>query len=144
MIAQDGEGRRIQAPELFGIAALQDRPQMKVHDIAPEEDKVRTLGIDQVDPAGELRPAVPIPQVQVARQDEGQGLVQRLLRGDGHPLAVLVPVVDPARHQDGGDEARHEHLGRPPARGDPPQMPRHVNQRGKESKDKDGETDSHN
>ena len=107
MIAQDGEGRRIQAPELFGIAALQDRPQMKVHDIPPEEDEVRTLGIDQVDPAGELRPAVPIPQVQVARQDEGQGLVQRLLRGDGHLLAVLVPVVDPARHKDGGDEARH-------------------------------------
>ena len=85
-VVEDGEGRRIQAPELFGTAALQDRPQMKVHDIAPEEDEVRLLRVDEVHPARELGLPVAVTHMEVAGKDHRQGLLHRLFRPDGQQV----------------------------------------------------------
>ena len=60
MIAEDGPYGGFQTAELGGIIAFQDGPDAPVHDVSADQDQVRMLGIDQVHPAGNLRPPVMI------------------------------------------------------------------------------------
>ena len=79
---------------------LPDGPQAAVHNVSGEEYQVRVFCIDEVHPARQFRPAVVIPRVQVAGQDNGKRLLQRLFRPNVNYFAVFVPVVESAVNQE--------------------------------------------
>ena len=105
VIAEDGPDGRLDAPEFLLVAAFRHRAQAPVDDVAANEHEVRFLRVDEVHPAGEFRPTVVVPDVQVAGQDERERLFQGLIRLQRQFLTVFVRVMDGAQRHDERHEA---------------------------------------
>ena len=107
VISQNRPYRSVQAAEFRRVIPFQDRPDAPVDDIPADEDQVRMLGVEEVHPPAQLRLPVVVAYMQITCKDNRKGFVQRLLRLDGHLLAILVPVMDASRHQDDRRQAKY-------------------------------------
>ena len=108
VVAQAGVNRRSDLSEHLRIVPLAGGADGPVEDVSGEEHEVRLLGIDAVDPTGQFGPAVVVAGMQVAGQDDGQGLFQRLFRPDLDDFTVFVPVMEVAVDEQRGDESGHQ------------------------------------
>lgn len=99
VVAQNGVDGSLDAMELLCIVAFEDGAQASVDDVAANEHQVGLFCIDEVHPSRQLCLAVVVSDVEVAGEDNGQRLLQRLGGREGQFLAILMMIVDAAQGQ---------------------------------------------
>ena len=98
VIAEDSIYGCLNATELLGIVALDDRAQTPVDDISTEEYHVGLLCINEVNPPCQFPLAVVVSYVQITCQDNGKWLLNMFVGCNRNFLAIFPMVMPTAQH----------------------------------------------
>ena len=112
VVAEAGVDGCLYASQLGGHAVVEQGPQRAVDDVAGDEHGVGALGVDEVDPPGQVGAAVVVAQVQVADGQQLERLVEASAAVEVEADGLLVLVVYASVDEDGGHEAEERERGR--------------------------------